>query len=204
MICLIAEQWSPWFGWWMDLLKFALTFGLSALATVLIINRVEERRAKRRSRDDALFQLQMDALREFYRTAITYEVAAGSAYTDLYQWRSKEKTAAMQRYENEDYTQYSAALDRLEYLYDRYLRRDGAALVLIEELRSRHEERHLIYDALVDYQLDSEAGDLDLWSEAEERREEFDYQLNEAKRLRQEIISVVEGKVVGDEAPHSV
>jgi len=188
----------------MDLLKFALTFGLSALATVLIINRVEERRAKRRSRDDALFQLQMDALREFYRTAITYEVAAGSAYTDLYQWRSKEKTAAMQRYENEDYTQYSAALDRLEYLYDRYLRRDGAALVLIEELRSRHEERHLIYDALVDYQLDSEAGDLDLWSEAEERREEFDYQLNEAKRLRQEIISVVEGKVVGDEAPHSV
>jgi hypothetical protein len=95
----MVEQWNPWFEWIMDLLKFAITFGVSALMTVLVINRVQERRARQRSRADALFQLQMDALREFRRTAATYEVAALSAYTDIYQWRGGEKTAAMQRYE---------------------------------------------------------------------------------------------------------
>lgn len=194
---MIAAQWTPWFEWWMDLLKFALTFGLSALASVLFINRIEERRARRRSREEALFQIQMEALREFHRTATAYEVAAGSAYTDLYQWKGKEKTGAMQRYENESYGEYSAALDRLEHQCEKYSRAEGKIFDLIGELRSRHAARHRIYDELVDYQLDSTSGDLDLWSEAHERRAEFDQELNEAKRFRQEIVSTVESSVVG-------
>jgi len=81
----MSESWSPWFSWFMDLAKFVFTFGVTALVTLFGINRIQERRTRQQNRADALLRLQMDALHEFRRAAVTYEVAALSAFTDLYE-----------------------------------------------------------------------------------------------------------------------
>ena len=187
----MPEQWSPWFAWMMDLVKFTVTFGLSALVTVLVINRVQERRARQRSRAEALFQLQMDALREFRRAAATYEVAALSAYTDIYQWKGREKTAAMQRYEGPAYGDFLAALDGIEHRF----KNNTEAVKLITDLREKHKKRHKIYDRLIDVQLDT-GPNLDMWNLANEKRKEFDELLSRATRLRQDIISAVESDIL--------
>jgi len=190
----MVEQWNPWFEWIMDLLKFAITFGVSALMTVLVINRVQERRARQRSRADALFQLQMDALREFRRTAATYEVAALSAYTDIYQWRGGEKTAAMQRYEGTAFGDFTAALDGLGHRFEG----NTKATQLIKDLRQAHKIRHKMYDRLVDLQLDSDP-ELDMRQHAHAKRKDFNELLSQATRLRQDIISVVETDILTPE-----
>lgn len=187
----MPEQWSPWFSWFMDLAKFAITFGATAIVTLYGINRVQERRARRQNRAEALFQLQMDALREFRRAAVTYEVAALSAYTDVYQWKGGDKTPAMQKYENTAFGDLNSALDGLEIRF-----KDGGNTVeKVKKLREIHETRHKIYDNLVDPQLDTDE-EHDLWLSANEKRDEFDALLNEAKEIRKHLITAVEENIL--------
>jgi hypothetical protein len=180
-------QWNPWFAWTMDLLKSAITLGVTALVTILVVNRIQERLARQRSRADALFQMQMDALREFRQAGATYEVAALSAYVDLYQWTSKDKTAGMQQYEGMAFGNYIAALDGLAQRFGG----KAETLRLIADLRQTHEKRHEIYNQLVDDQLDN--GPLpDLWERADRERKGFDALLSQARSLRYAIASAVE------------
>ena len=141
----------------------------------------------------------MDALSEFNRAVTAYEIAAVSAYTDLYQWSGKTKTAAMQRYENESYGEFLAALQRLRHRYEMNPSGKTKVLRLMDELLLRHEERHSLYDKLVDYQLDSESQNHDLWRDAHKRRNDFSELLDETKRLKQEIISAVEHDITETE-----
>lgn len=187
----MLEHWNPWFGWAMDLLKFAVTFGASAVVTVLIINRIQEQRARERSRAEALFKFQMDALAEFRRAALIYEVSALSAYTDVYQWKGGDKTAAMQNYGVSAYGNYQVALDGLKHRF----KDNSDALRFIEELKETHEKRHKIYDELVDIQLDTGPG-INMWSHASKERVRFNKLLKDAGRLRQEINSAVENEIL--------
>lgn len=187
----MPEQWSPWFSWFMDIAKFAITFSATAAVTLFAINRVQEQRARRRNRAEALFQLQMDALREFRRAAVSYEVAALSAYTDVYQWKGGDKTSAMQRYENTAFGDLDAALDGLEIRF-----KDSSDTVdEIERLREVHKTRHDIYDVLVDMQLDTDE-ELSLWDSADRKREEFNSLLDEAKKLRKRLIATLEEDIL--------
>ena len=73
----------------MDLVKSIVSFAVIAALTYLVLDRYSEGQAKRRSQEDAGFQLRIDALCEFRRATLAYQVAARSAFADLYQWRGK-------------------------------------------------------------------------------------------------------------------
>jgi hypothetical protein len=187
----MAEQWSPWFAWLMDLLKFVITFAVSAMATLGFIDKIQEKRVRQRSRAEALFGLQMDALQEFRRAAVPYEVVALSAFTDLYQWKGGNKTPAMQRYEGEALGHLNAALHGLEIRF----KDSSEAMRMLAALREAHDKRHEIYDGLVDEQLDSREA-LEMWDLADEARGEFDSLLDEAKDLRRRLIAAVEASIL--------
>ena len=34
------QEWTPWQAWWLDLLKFAITFALGAIITLLFVDRM--------------------------------------------------------------------------------------------------------------------------------------------------------------------
>ena len=188
----MAEDWSPWFAWFMDLAKFVITFVATALVTLFGINKVQERRARQQHRADVLFQLQLDALQEFRRAVVTYEVAALSAYTDVYQWKGGDKTSTMQHYEVTAFGDLNAAVNGLEFRFKEL--QDAAQM--IKELRGVHQKRHGIYDRLVELQLDSTEV-LDMWLPAHERRAEFDNLLDNAKVLRSDLIEVLENSFLG-------
>ena len=187
----MLEQWSPWFAWFMDIAKFAITFGVTAAVTLFGINKVQERRARGHHRAEALFQLQMDALLEFRRAAVAYEVAALSAYTDLYQWKGGDKTSTMRGYENTAFGNFEAALDGLEIRF----KNSGDTVSKIEKLRTVHKTRHTLYDDLVDTQLDTDEA-LDLWQDVDAKRDAFGALLGEAKTLRKHIIATVEEDIL--------
>lgn len=190
----MLAQWNPWFQWGMNLVAFAITFTLSSLVTVLFITRGQERRARLKSRADALFQLQMAALDQFLHAAVFYQNAALSAYVDIYQWKSKDKTAAMQQYEGAAWAGYEAALTRLEHRF----KETGRVKPLIARLVHIHKQRHSIYDTLIDAQLDH--GPLsDLWDRANEKRKQFEGLLTQAKNQSQEIISAIENEILASE-----
>lgn len=190
----MPEQWSPWFAWFMDLAKFMITFGITALVTLFVINKVQERRARLQHRADVLFQLQMDALQEFRRAIVAYEVAALSAYTDIYQWKGGDKTPTMRHYEVTAFGDLNAALDGLEIRF----KDNHHATELIQRLRQTHSERHKIYHALVVEQLDTEE-ERDLWMSAWKRRKGYDELLEDAKELRRNLIDALEVLILGEE-----
>ncbi len=187
----MPEQWSPWFAWFMDLAKFMITFVVTALVTLFGIDRVQERRARQQHRADVLFQLQMDALQEFRRAAVAYEVAALSAYTDIYQWPGGDKTPAMRHYEGTALGDLNAALDGLDIRF----KDNEDATRMINELREKHRDRHKIYDELVDAQLDT-AEELVMWDCAHARRKDYDSLLDEAKHLRKDLIDTLEDNIL--------
>ena len=187
-------EWSPWFSWWMDLVKFAVTFGTSALLTVFVVNRYQNRRARRQARAEALFHMEMAALTAFRQAMANYEVAAAAAYTDVYQWSGGDKTPAMQRYEGQA---LGDALSAIGGLHDRF-RHHQQILDELDRLWELHGKRHALYDAIVDYQLDAGPG-LNLWDEANANRKKFDRLLDRARTLRRDILHAVEDDILEPE-----
>lgn len=172
-LILMNEKWSPQKEWWMDLLKAFVSFAVIAFITSLVLDRYSERQAKRRSQDDAAFRLRVDALREFRRATLVYDVAAHSAFADLFQWKGKQKTDTMLHYEQDAFAGWKSAIEEalLREKDDNQLR-DA-----LSGLTNAVQKRHLIYDGLVDTRLD---GDETTPIDPDSKRSEF-------KRLSQEI-----------------
>lgn len=186
-------EWTPWFAWSMDLVKFIFTFGLSALVTIYIIDRFQEKGRKAARRADALFQIDMNALAEFQRTAVQYEVLARAAYVDLYQWQCKDKTANMSQYESTGYGGYLAGVAALE----RRFGGDQGILQSLECYKLLQNQRHALYDWMVDHQLDSRQP-VNLWSLADEHRKEYNMRLEQAAEARQEVVTAVEKRILSN------
>lgn len=185
----MGNDWTPWFAWLMDLVKFAITFTVGALITLGVIDRVQQARAKHHKLEDAVFQLQLSSLQEFRRATANYEVAAHSAYADLYQWVGKEKTVTMQWYEGAAYGEFRAALDEMKNRFSH----DGTVVALVTRLSEAHKGRHRLYDYWVDKRLD---GDPDTPISPRRNRTEFDRLLKEATELRLSLARAVEHEML--------
>jgi hypothetical protein len=178
----------------MDLVKFMITFGVTALVTVFGLDRIQERRARQQHRADVLFQLEMDALQEFRQAIVAYEVAALSAYTDIYQWKGGDKTPTMRHYEVTAFGDLNAALDGLEIRF----KDSHYAMDMVQRLHRTHSERHEIYHQLVVEQLDSDE-EREMWLPAWNQRKGYDKLLENAKDLRRNLIEALEAHILGEE-----
>ena len=183
-------EWSETKKWWMDLLKWTVTFFVGALLSYCVVDRLEDQRLRERARADASFRLKLSSAQEFQRALVSYDVAAVSAYTDLYQWKGKLKTPAMVWYEREAYAGWIIALEDLEKRFAS----NTAIMQAVSDLRSANKKRHKIYDGLVDYRLDrSDTTPID----PERTRGDFDELSKTIAQLRGEIVEKIEGMILG-------
>ena len=177
----LAADWTPAFSWAMDLLKFGITFGVSAFVGARWIHRANVR-----------FRMKADAVRELQAAAVQYEGAAEAAYVDLYQWDSGVKTEAMKRYEGVAQAGFQIAAEGIVTEF-------GLAEE-VNELHEAHAERHRVYDDILDRQLDARLRNklLDaqqMWAAADEGRRKFDELLEEARRIRRTILAATKRRV---------
>ena len=179
------QEWTPWQAWWLDLLKFAITFTVGAIITLLFVDRIQRERDRKRSLQRTVFELDLNALRDFDKAASTYEVAGLSAYASLYKWIGHDKTEPMRWYEGRAYGEYLAAFGELRRRFDGH----EGFLELFVELTALHRDRHDLYGKLVDDRLEHEPTK---HINPGATRAEFDGLLEKARRLRGQILGLGE------------
>jgi uncharacterized protein YydD (DUF2326 family) len=141
------KQWSDEKTWWLDLLKFGITFTLGAIITILVVNRFEEDRAKQWSLTLIDDQLRLTALEDFRKNTFKYHEAALDAYIDLRDhYKGLTKTSSMIRYEQEAYEDYQIAVEELERSFVDVPELKGQ----IANLNAFNDQRHQIYNKLKD------------------------------------------------------
>ena len=186
----MESPWSELTKWSMDLLKWIITFLLGALLSYFVVDKLQETRLRERAKTDALFRLRLDTTQQFQRALATYDVAALSAYTDLYQWRGKAKTSSMEWYERQAYSGWLVAVDDLAKRFPE----NESVNKNLATLREANTKRHRLYDDWVDVRLD---GTDTTPIMPRDTRTAFNALSDQMARLRAQIISEIEGRILG-------
>jgi len=172
----------------MDLLKSGIVFAVGAFITVLVLNRLDDRRAANRFVSEAAFHLRASALDDFRRYTLRYFRAAIAAYTDLYQWVlvvDPVKSETMHRYEQETYEDFSVAMEAVRIRFADV----PQCIALIVELDATNKRRHRIYDSIVDAKLD---GAKDVASRPATERSAFNSATYDVMNLRENVLQLLE------------
>jgi hypothetical protein len=77
------KEWSDTKKWWMELFKTFVTFTAGALVSLLVIERIQHSRAVVKAKEDAFYKVRVRSLADFRESAVTYDRAGYSAFTDL-------------------------------------------------------------------------------------------------------------------------
>ena len=181
--------WSDHKKWWMDLLKWVITSVFAVLGSYFVMDRLQDTKQDARNRADAAFRLEIASLQDFQSALATYEVAAVTAYTDLYQWRGKDKTAGMEWYERQAYAGLLLALADA----DNRFKTVAGLPDLLTSLRADIDRRHRLYDRWVDLRLDNEASTP---ISPGTTRAEFDSLTSQISARRAEIVEAVESELL--------
>jgi len=144
----METDWSDLKKWRMDLLKSGITFTIAALASVFVIDHIQEQRIQNKAKADAAYTTRLKALADIRLATVQYDAAADAAFADLFQWSDRVKTPAMVRYEQEAYPKWMAAVETASHMFPQQSAEIG-------KLISTAQKRHAIYDKLVDERLDS-------------------------------------------------
>jgi hypothetical protein len=141
------SDWSDSKKWRMDLLKSAITFSVAALVTLFVVDKIQVRRSFENAQASAYYAERVKALVQLQSETVLYDRSAHTAYTELFQWNSRQKTPAMVEYEQVAYPRWQLVLESAEYLFPNCA---GA----IQLLRASNDQRHEIYHRFVYTQID--------------------------------------------------
>jgi hypothetical protein len=169
----------------MDLLKTFITFTAGVIVSLFVLDRIQHSRAVDKAKEDAFYQVRIRALDDFRESAVTYDLSAYSAFTDLYQWRGKAKTEAMLRYEQSAFPRLRLARETVALLFP-----DLAGDMMLYETKTK--ARHDLYDAIVDTRLDGR-DDTALFPDA--KRAAFDTLTVETSSLRSQIVQKIASRL---------
>lgn len=145
----MTGDWSDSTKWKMDLVKSAVTFTVAALVSLVVFDKIQEWRVERKARADAFYAARLKSLEELRSATVAYDLAAHTAYTDLYEWKTRIKTASMLRYEQDSYPRWVLSLETVQLLFPTS---GGDVQRLVENAN----ERHKVYDTFVDKRLDNQ------------------------------------------------
>ncbi|MGY6126831.1 hypothetical protein ACW9YV_15435 (plasmid) [Paraburkholderia strydomiana] len=158
------SDWSDAKKWTMDLIKSGIAFTVAAIVTLFVVNTVQQSQAFENARASAFYTERVTAMRQLQSETVLYDRSAHTAYTELFQWNSKQKTPAMVEYEQVAYPRWQLVLESANYLFPDCEK-------AIQALRLENEERYEIYHRFVYAQLDSSRAITPEWME--ERRIEL-------------------------------
>lgn len=145
--------WNPWTTWWMDLLKFSITFSLGAVFTIGILDRLTARRNTEYQRCQTVIDAKTKAANEFAARSLTYREQAYNAWTELYRWRERDLTAPMRRYTEDAKEGLFAAMEDVSR---RFADTKNKELVQqkVDTVKLASHDLWRVYDTLIDNRLD--------------------------------------------------
>lgn len=186
------ESWSPWKLWWMDLVKFIITFGAGALVTVFVLDKIEHKRTAQRVRCQTIIDSKLSALNNFSRSSLGYNEAAYNAWTELYRWRDREMTGAMRRYTEDAHENLTVAVQDISHRFSDYQ-------PVIDNLTAFNKATYKlwrVYDNFVDSRLDRLESEESVPQvprrDLEAKRDEFNNNREEVSEIRLRIIKQLE------------
>lgn len=182
----MSDQWSDAKKWRMDLAKNAVSFSVAAVLSLFVLDRVQEQRAQDKARADSFYSTRLKSLEDFRTATVAYDLAAHIAYTDLYEWKTRIKTPAMLRYEQEAYPRWFLSLETVQHLFPKQAS-DIQALTILAA------QRHNLYDTLVDERLDSKepTKPIDPWA----KRVEFNQLGGASREARAKLIAKLQSSL---------
>lgn len=68
----MPNEWSPAKKWWMDLLKSCITFALAVLASIFLLNSIDDSRSKALFKSQKIFEYKLSALKNFEIDSLEY------------------------------------------------------------------------------------------------------------------------------------
>jgi hypothetical protein len=77
------ESWGPWKAWWLDTLKFVLTFSIGAVLTVTVLHEIEEARSVRSFQWRKHWERDLQVLDEFREASLLYVQATKGALAEV-------------------------------------------------------------------------------------------------------------------------
>jgi len=108
------NSWSSGKTWWMDLLKFMITFFIAALLTVTIINKCEDRRGKRQFIQNKRFENNLRIYQDFKKYSLLYYRSAVDAYADMIKRKKREDSENIERFLTEANDNFRLVLESVE------------------------------------------------------------------------------------------
>ncbi len=186
------SSWGPLKSWWMDLLKFFITFAVGALVTVFVLDVIESKRTAQRVRCQTIIDSKISALDNFSKHSLVYSEAAYDAWTELYRWREREMTGAMRRYTEEAHENLTVSLEDVRHRFSDYPK----VIDTVTKFEDATYKLWRVYDTFVDSRLDrletEERVPQIPRASLESQRSEFDDRRKEALTIRAEIIQMLE------------
>lgn len=108
------NDWSPRKQWWMDVLKFCITFILGALLTVTIINKFESCRAKQEFIWKRQYESNLRIYQDFTKYSLLYHRMAVDAYSDVTKRKKREESENIERFLTEANHNLQLVLESVE------------------------------------------------------------------------------------------
>jgi len=188
----ILNEWGPWKSWWMDLVKFCLTFGAGAVITVFVLNGIEAKQAAQRVRCQTIIDSKITTLSEFTKSSLIYNEAAYDAWTELYRWREREMTPAMRRYTEDSHENLTIALENVKHRFNEY----ESVIETLKEFENATYTLWKLYDGFVDLRLDKMETEEFVSqvprNQLQEQRDVFNKYREEVSRIRSILINKLE------------
>lgn len=122
-------SWSPWKSWWLDVLKFGITFFLGALMTITVVDTLQERRAERTYAARIAWERDVATIEEFRAASLLYVQASEDALAQASRGLGHPDNEIVRRWRKNGHDRMLLAIEIVE---DRFSHHSGVAAALHE------------------------------------------------------------------------
>lgn len=138
------NSWSPWKSWWLDILKFGITFFLGAVMTITVIDTLEERRSERVFKATKAWERDLSILEEFRVASLKYVQATEGAMAEASMCRADAHNVIVRNWKDEA---HDRILLSLETVKDRFSYRSDQ---IAKNLSAIEKSMHVLYAEFLD------------------------------------------------------
>ena len=129
------KSWSPWKSWWLDLLKFGITFFIGAVMTITVLDTLEERRSNRVFVARKAWERDVATVEEFRAASLQYVQATEDAMAEASQRRADAQNEIVRRWKEDAHDRILLSLETINDRFSNRSNQVGANLREIEELQ---------------------------------------------------------------------
>ena len=130
------KSWGPWKAWWLDVLKFVVTFAFGAVLTIAILNDLEDERAIRSFQWTKAWERDLDVLEEFRKASLLYVQAAEGALADVSRGKDPHDIASVREWRGPANDRFLLSLEAIEI---RFVAKEESVAPLLAKMKNLQE-----------------------------------------------------------------